>query len=343
MSVFGSATLVLEGPHGGVQIEITPGKATLGRTSDNDVVLTDPAASSHHCELIADEVGLSLRDLGSSNGTFVNGKRVAETVKLSNGDLVRIGQSQGRVQIRSTDGKLMHAKGGKGPLIVVAAVVLIVALGGIALKITVDKKNAERALFGKYDSQAQALLTKESLCRAVSKPRIDLLKAIDGKVAHPVTATKGALSADDKAQDQKILDLSKERADKVKEDIDHFRTALAQRDTAVDGLRHYATMFADPDLASAVKALDLIFAQQHEIAQEYLKGWQDYAADVAELNTELDALLKADEKAQKGASEKLDAFAVKTHPDPEKLRDACETAYAQTIQTGVQKLAGLQL
>jgi hypothetical protein len=342
MSVFGSATLVLEGPHGAVQIEITPGKATLGRTPDNDVTLADPATSSHHCEFVADDTGLYVRDLKSSNGTFVNGERVSDTKPLSNGDLVRIGQSQGRVLIRSSDGKVIHAKGGKGPLIIVAAVLAVVVVGGIAVKINVDKKNAERALFNKYETEAQGLLTHESLCHSVSKTRVDLLKALDAKVMHPVTAQKGPLSSTDKEQDEGILRLSKERADKVKEDIDQLRLALAQRDTAVDGLRHYESTFLDSELANAVKALEGVFAQQHNIAQDYLKGWQDYSNDIAELNTELEAFLKADEKDVKAASDKVDAYVAKAHPDPAKLRETCDSAYTQTMQKGVHELSSLR-
>ncbi len=64
---------------------------TLGRASDNDVVLDDRSVSAHHCVISATEEGFVLADLGSSNGTFVNGERVTAERALTNGDLIRVG------------------------------------------------------------------------------------------------------------------------------------------------------------------------------------------------------------------------------------------------------------
>lgn len=51
----------------------------VGRAADNDVVLSsEPTVSRHHAELVHDERGWSVRDLGSHNGTHVNGVRLAE-------------------------------------------------------------------------------------------------------------------------------------------------------------------------------------------------------------------------------------------------------------------------
>jgi pSer/pThr/pTyr-binding forkhead associated (FHA) protein/thioredoxin reductase/ferredoxin len=64
---------------------------SLGRASDNDVVLDDRSVSAHHCAITATEQGFVLRDLGSSNGTFVNSERVSGERALSAGDLIRVG------------------------------------------------------------------------------------------------------------------------------------------------------------------------------------------------------------------------------------------------------------
>lgn len=63
---------------------------TIGRSSDNTVHLLEEAVSRHHAELIPGPDGFLLRDLGSENGTFVNGKRKKEHV-LADGDIVQIG------------------------------------------------------------------------------------------------------------------------------------------------------------------------------------------------------------------------------------------------------------
>jgi pSer/pThr/pTyr-binding forkhead associated (FHA) protein len=63
----------------------------IGRLPTNDVVLENLALSRHHAEIVAEDGAWVLRDLGSSNGTYVNGKRVAKH-SLRGGDVVGIGK-----------------------------------------------------------------------------------------------------------------------------------------------------------------------------------------------------------------------------------------------------------
>ena len=48
----------------------------MGRSSETDVVIDDPYASDFHLRLVSQENGMMLHDLGSTNGTYVNGRRV---------------------------------------------------------------------------------------------------------------------------------------------------------------------------------------------------------------------------------------------------------------------------
>ena len=67
-----------------------PGSATIGRATDNDVVIQDVLASRHHAFLVQSPLGTEIRDAHSVNGTFVNGVRVGSAV-LNEGDVVTIG------------------------------------------------------------------------------------------------------------------------------------------------------------------------------------------------------------------------------------------------------------
>jgi adenylate cyclase len=68
---------------GNLCIEISPGRTlVVGRTADCDVPVPDPTVSRRHAELDLTESGLRLRDLGSTNGTFVDGKRVHDAMAL---------------------------------------------------------------------------------------------------------------------------------------------------------------------------------------------------------------------------------------------------------------------
>lgn len=75
-------------------IEIKPGKFTLGRSSSNELVIDDTAASRQHAEVLFDAAtnSISLIDLNSTNGTYVNRQRVKGSCQLAPDDMVRIGQ-----------------------------------------------------------------------------------------------------------------------------------------------------------------------------------------------------------------------------------------------------------
>lgn len=80
---------------GGPAVEFDVGGAliTIGRASDNDVILDDPEASRHHCQLKLQHGAYSLADLGSRNGSWVNGDQVSE-MALGPGDVIRIGSTK---------------------------------------------------------------------------------------------------------------------------------------------------------------------------------------------------------------------------------------------------------
>ncbi|MBI4871228.1 MAG: sigma 54-interacting transcriptional regulator [Candidatus Riflebacteria bacterium] len=70
--------LVEEGPDKGSTAGLEGERLTLGTAPDNGLVLSDPSVSRHHAELVRGPEGLLLRDLGSTNGTFLGAHRVKE-------------------------------------------------------------------------------------------------------------------------------------------------------------------------------------------------------------------------------------------------------------------------
>jgi pSer/pThr/pTyr-binding forkhead associated (FHA) protein len=65
----------------------------LGRSGEADIVLDDPYASEFHMRLVRQEDGLALHDLGSTNGSYVNGRRVGAPISLSKGDAIQVGKT----------------------------------------------------------------------------------------------------------------------------------------------------------------------------------------------------------------------------------------------------------
>lgn len=71
----------------------SPSRITIGRAGDNTVVVNDPHVSAHHAALERRGSSWVLRDLGSTNGTYVNGVRATGETVLAIGDTVRFGKS----------------------------------------------------------------------------------------------------------------------------------------------------------------------------------------------------------------------------------------------------------
>ena len=71
---------------------LNEGTTIIGRSSVSDMVVDDPSVSRRHAAVVGDSQGFSLMDLGSRNGTFINGNPVgADPQKHTNWDKVELG------------------------------------------------------------------------------------------------------------------------------------------------------------------------------------------------------------------------------------------------------------
>ena len=85
--------IVALGPNRGVEYELGAGEFTIGRSTNNDIVLPLPEVSRRHARIWKARDGYYIEDLGSTNGTFVNDARVHEPVLLVEGAILQIGDS----------------------------------------------------------------------------------------------------------------------------------------------------------------------------------------------------------------------------------------------------------
>jgi pSer/pThr/pTyr-binding forkhead associated (FHA) protein len=74
--------------------EITRIETQMGKGPRNDMVITDPAVSATHAMIRVEDGAYVISDLGSRNGTYVNGERIAEPRRLQHGDVIGIGLSK---------------------------------------------------------------------------------------------------------------------------------------------------------------------------------------------------------------------------------------------------------
>jgi pSer/pThr/pTyr-binding forkhead associated (FHA) protein len=93
---FAWALTIEGGPRTGLTYVLGPGNTVAGRAGDCDIFLPDVTVSREHVRFSVDGSGLSLTDLGSTNGTYVNGSRL-DAGRLAEGDELMIGKYHLRV------------------------------------------------------------------------------------------------------------------------------------------------------------------------------------------------------------------------------------------------------
>ncbi len=85
--------VIISGVEKGKKILLVSATTSIGRSVHCNIQLNDPRASRNHAEFIRESNCFSLKDSGSSNGTWVNGSRI-ESRKLRNGDHIIIGSTE---------------------------------------------------------------------------------------------------------------------------------------------------------------------------------------------------------------------------------------------------------
>src|SRR5271156_5184129 len=88
----------------GRTFELNIERTTVGRVEDNTFQIADGSVSSHHAEILLRGSDIVIRDLNSTNGTFINNDKISESV-LTPGQTLRFGQ----VELKIEDGRPVSA------------------------------------------------------------------------------------------------------------------------------------------------------------------------------------------------------------------------------------------
>ena len=160
-------------------------RVTIGRAAGNLVVLDDRELSKHHAEIVRENDAYVIFDLGSSNGTFVNGERVKRRV-LADGDLVDLGASQYRfVAAGAADsgGVAIVPRGPVDRTTIIAAAAPEVAVSAEPDD-PADLRRAYQRVRTAFEAVRSLLETTElhALCRAILDVTFGLLPAETGAV-----------------------------------------------------------------------------------------------------------------------------------------------------------------
>jgi pSer/pThr/pTyr-binding forkhead associated (FHA) protein len=109
--------VVLSAGMTGRTLELKVDKTTIGRVEDNSFQIAEASVSSHHCEVLLRGEEVVVKDLNSTNGTFINGEKISESV-LKPGQTLRLGQVDLRLEadgVPSAVGAAPAPPSGPGP------------------------------------------------------------------------------------------------------------------------------------------------------------------------------------------------------------------------------------
>jgi len=180
---------------------------TLGRSSDNQVVLAGPTVSRHHARLVRQGGGVWLEDLHSTQGTWVNGQRITR-VQLQLGDLVQITShlfiyqhdglrrydSQGmRVDVVNLSEDVRTRQGSLRILDDIDLTVLPREFVGLVGASGAGKSSLLEALVGVRPARGQVLLNGRSLYREIHRLRAELGYVPQADILHTALTVERAL------------------------------------------------------------------------------------------------------------------------------------------------------
>lgn len=273
------------------------GTMTVGRVAGNDIVVEDDSVSRKHAELELADADVVLRDLGSANGTTVNGAPITEDTVLSSGDIIQFGVVEvmfeqevegGRALARSSaerrrgsgdEARLARAPAGRGsspeaspsgsrrrPLIIGGAVVGLLLVAGV-VGLLVGRGPAPQEVAAPPPprdpaDEIDALLTE---CRTYSSPEL----------GHPDWARA-------KVACEKILDI-----EPIHVEADAILKRIEVEKTCEENLRVGHELVATGRQEEAVERFAKVGAKEGECPTYFFRALDEARGPVKELKKQL--------------------------------------------------------
>jgi|GEM_PF-1732893 len=270
----------------------------VGRKEHNDLSLADQAISSEHCEFINEGGWLVARDLGSANGTFVNGKRISEA-RLRDGDEVKVGGTRIAVQLQGKVGPVRRRRSTIARTALFALPVLLLLAGGAAV-LAVRQRSGEAFAKAreKYAAAVRDLLQRDA-CATLDGAALGDLEARIGSRSVALQMSNGAvaLTPPDRKNDLELLALYREKLllyDKA------FAALTELQQSQRDGLEHVSRLgarFKDPKDRKVAFWAEGQLNERVTSGDKFLQGLRGVSAETGRFSDLVEAVAVRNEAA----------------------------------------------
>lgn len=212
--------VVVNGKNAGRKLKVTGPKFLIGRAEDCQLRPRSDAISRHHCAILLDDGLIAVRDLGSRNGTFVNGERIRTEAELKNGDRLTVGGLEFEVQWTA---QAAAAKKSEAQSVQKAAARAV----PVSASLEEEDANLDEWLFGGTEADVAETADKE--------------KTRSGKVSPtgPSEQTQKIQASDDTVTMKKPATETTEPGVKVPGSWSKKPTTASTRDAAGEALRNF--------------------------------------------------------------------------------------------------------
>ncbi len=287
-------------------------RTRVGRARDNDLSLADDGVSHQHCEFVAEQGFLVVRDLGSQNGTWVNERRGPQA-RLRDGDVVRIGNT--RIQI-FLEGKVKRPAR-RLPWGALGVVLGILAAGATGLWL----RQRQQELRASYAAALRAELGEA----CITAQPFDALEASEAQLAgrsFAFTLGKGGvqLSKEDAELDRALVQLYRQRAPLFAEAWRALALLQQQRRASMERLSLQGARLWTAQERKTAAYIDAVLQESAQAVDELLQSLEQLGEDTARLTAAVDALLGPQRDLR--TAEQLKAFRFRA--DLRAARAACE-------------------
>ncbi|MCM1110104.1 MAG: FHA domain-containing protein [Clostridium sp.] len=282
-------------------------KKIVGRAPSNDIPMSAADVSSSHCVIGFDSDGNpAIADLGSSNGTFVNGNRISGVTRLKKGDTVRLAANT-----HLNWENYLKPKGNRKMTIAITSIVAslaVIALVGVIVWKNWNRQLSPEEIYDKYRTSVVMILNYNSYAvklHGKSPSDIDSRLAVidnvyvnsDGEVESGISGSSGTgffISKDGKIMTNKhVLYPMGDEEQKAKEKIKEAITSMLYSIARSTGEYGYAQLASDIDVEYVFNSVGVARNDTHVSSADDLlkatpiKGSKDDDVDVAilQLNT----------------------------------------------------------